>query len=200
MSGRGMKPTVPVVAIQGAVTLRVELQPEDLLIWLRFRGALSGNPEPTVLDFWSCREHVPITVTNRSADLPTWFQLHPTEVSGALAYRMMRQLEAGYVPGPPLDGPHIWRVLGGDRLVHCCRFHGPQPVRIDGLVSVYAFHENAAVTTAHSCDSVKDWITFGAPDHGVPSPAELRAGQSAVAAVKGLGPPREISTAWTLSW
>lgn len=183
--------------MQGHFSDRLTLEPNDMLLWLRFKGLFSSAPELAILDFWSCRASFPVAITNRSADLPEWFELHPTEAAGPLAHQMMRRLEAGHKPGVPVEGPNIWRILAGDRLVHCGR-PTSAPARIDGLLAIYSFRENAAVTAEHHADSIEDWISFGAPDHGAATPAELRAGRSAVAAVRGLGPPREVATFWAL--
>lgn len=195
-----MDPTVPVMTIEGNATLLLALRPNEMLIWLRFRDFLSGSRDLGILDFWLCREDTSVTITNRAPDLPAWFQLHPTEASGILAYKMMEWLQAGHTPTPPVDAPNIWRVLAGDRLVHCGGPRGGEPARIDGLIGVYAFQENAAVIADSPGATFEDWITFGSPGRPEPTAAERRAGQSAVELIRRLGPPRKVSTRWTLSW
>jgi hypothetical protein len=80
-------------------------------------------------------------VTSRIEDLPEWFELHPTEVSGFAACSMtQKKLARGYKPGEPLYGPNLWRVLTGDRIVR---------IRIGdaetGNQTLVAFKSNALV-------------------------------------------------------
>lgn len=37
--------------------------------------------------------------------------------AGTLAYWMMKKINAGYQPSEPCDGPNVWKVFAGDRLV-----------------------------------------------------------------------------------
>ena len=53
----------------------------------------------TVIDLWELGEGNSVTITNRPEDLPEWFELHPTETSGSLVYKMLRRINEGYQPG-----------------------------------------------------------------------------------------------------
>ena len=58
-----------------------------------------------------------VTITNRWQDFPAWFDLHPTEVTNSLMGWMRSRIEARDYPEEPIEGPNIWRVQGGDRIV-----------------------------------------------------------------------------------
>ncbi len=74
---------------------------------------------------------------------PSWFELHPLEVSNSLVYWMQRKLDSGYQPGDIIEGANIWSALVGDRLV----WVGKQRQGVEfnnGVISVITFSENAA--------------------------------------------------------
>ena len=58
-----------------------------------------------------------LTITNRLADLPIWFSLHHTEAAGRNLLGMMKSMEKNESAKEPLDGPNIWRLFAGDRLL-----------------------------------------------------------------------------------
>ncbi len=196
-----MKPPVPELSIQTDTTVRLKLQAGDMFIWFRFHDILSGTSSLGILDLWILHEPTAATITTRSSDLPPWFALHPTETSNALAYRMQQRLQSGYSPTDPVDGPNIWRALAGDRVVHAGKAHGGDLPRRDGLITIYAFCEDAAVFGEPGETTIEDWIAFGSPGPGEPTQDQIRIGQAALEAVKRLGLPSEISisTHWTLS-
>ena len=105
-----------VTTIAGSATHRLECRWGDILV--RLRPASLWSLMPRVTDFWFLRAEDTVTITNRLADLPTWFQLHPTEAMNAVATEMARRLDEGWVPGPITEASHTyWRVSAGDRLV-----------------------------------------------------------------------------------
>lgn len=99
------------------MTLRWACRKGDFIFWAKFQGIFSsrGN-EFQIADIWQLRDGNFVTITNRHADLPEWFDLHPSEVSGRLVYWMQKRLDEGHQPQEPIDGPNIWRVLAGDRI------------------------------------------------------------------------------------
>ena len=100
------------------------------------------------------------TVTNRIGDLPPWFELHPTEVSGSLAYSMLEKLKAGYEPRVPIDAGNLWRILAGDRVVWVGPDR-PDAKLARGVQSLLDFGENAlAIGESHA--GHLDPLTFGA--------------------------------------
>ena len=105
-----------VTTIDGSATHRLECRAGDMLVWLKPESLVSLSPRVT--DYWFLRADDRVTITNRLADLPTWFQLHPTEANDAVVFEMARKLEAGWIPGPITEGSNtFWRVSAGDRLV-----------------------------------------------------------------------------------
>ena len=99
-------------------TLHLPVRDGDFFIFCYFKGMLS-NPDDLyrVADIWEMRDGDRVTITNRPCDLPDWFELHPTEVCGRLVYEMMKKLKNGHQPKEKIDGPNIWRVRDGDRLI-----------------------------------------------------------------------------------
>lgn len=198
-----VSPVVDVVDVARDATTTFTLGPREMLLWFGYRGGLADPLELDLLDGWSFRGHTTITVTDRSCDLPSWFSLHPTEVSGALGYVMMRRSESGQrPPATPIENPGVWRVKAGDRLVRCRRSLRSKQVKRRTPITVYAFHNNAAVI---GCEGDADSAGgasaegFGSPDHREPTEQEVRAGRAAVEAIVKLGVPPEISLNWTLS-
>ena len=127
------------------MTIRLSCRKRDYLLWCGFKGIFSSeNDQYTVNDIWQLKDGDFVTITNRQADLPSWFELHPLEVSNSLVYWMQRKLDSGYQPGEITDGPNIWRVLAGDRLV----WVGEQRQGVDfdnGVLSIITFSENAVI-------------------------------------------------------
>jgi hypothetical protein len=176
-------------------TLRWEVSAGDYILWLRWGHIFSSNSDLTIVDFWEMRDGDSVSVTSRIEDLPEWFELHPTEVSGFAACSMMqKKLASGYKPGEPLDGPNLWRVRTGDRIIR---------IRIGDAETdnqtLVAFESNALVfgeRHVHPHDLV--WfLSFGVP---LESPTdEVASGlRTGIQAVRELGFPREVGLGWTL--
>ena len=72
-----------VIDFQRDMTVRWPCRSGDLLIWSRVKNVFA-SPDIRILDVWTMREGNFVTITNRLADLPPWFELHPTEVCGSL--------------------------------------------------------------------------------------------------------------------
>lgn len=136
-----MKPII----FQSDTTLRWSCRAGDYVMWCGFKGIFSPKGrEYSINDLWQLKDGDFITITNRQSDLPTWFELHPLEVSGSLVYWMQKKLKSGYQPGDIIDGPNIWRILTGDRLVWVGK---PRPdiESNNGVLSIITFEENAII-------------------------------------------------------
>ena len=96
------------------------------------------------MDVWQLSDGDSVTLTNRIADLPSDFELHPLETKGSLAYWMMSRIKEGYQPGEPVDGPNLWRVLAGDVLVWGGA-QRPGASGTEGVLEVVIFVEEALV-------------------------------------------------------
>jgi hypothetical protein len=127
------------------MTLRRACRAGDYLMWARFQGVGAGaGNEYTIADIWELRDGNFVTLTNRAADLPAGFDLHPLEAFGRLVGWMQQKLAAGYNPDAPVDGPNLWRAFAGDRVV----WVGPWRAGVeyaDGILSLVEFRENALV-------------------------------------------------------
>jgi hypothetical protein len=174
-------------------TTRWSCREGDYLLWVRYKGLLEslGAPQEDqfgVSDFWVMKDGDWVTITNRVQDLPPWFELHPLEVAGTIVYWMMKKLNDGYQPSEPLDGPNVWRVFAGDRLV----WVGPARRGVeaeDGVLGLIDFEDNALVTGEpfHVSDGLP---TFGETEESEPTaPAKLLLRKGWLAA-RGLGAPR----------
>jgi hypothetical protein len=102
----------PVRRFGDDLTLRWSCRVGEFVLWVGLQNFLASDRECgwTIRDFWLMRDGDFVTITNRSADLPPWFELHPSEVCGSAVYKMMERLAAGYQPKEPMDAPTIWRV------------------------------------------------------------------------------------------
>jgi hypothetical protein len=132
-----------------------------------------------------------VTITNRVQDLPPWFELHPLEAAGTIVYWMMKKLNDGYQHSEPLDGPNVWRIFAGDRLV----WVGPARHGVeaeDGVLGLIDFEDNALVT-GEPFHVSEGFPTFGEIEESEPTaPTKLLLRQGWLAA-RGLGTPRVVA-------
>ncbi|HBI43905.1 MAG TPA: hypothetical protein DDY78_13800 [Planctomycetales bacterium] len=171
------------------MTLRWACRAGDFVLWARFRGlsAPSGR-EYDLADVWELRDGNHLTVTNRLADLPEGFDLHPLEVSGALAAWMQRRLSAGHTPTEPVLGPNLWRILAGDRLAWVGRKR-PGVDSSDGVLAVIEFRVNALVY-GEPIEYSELGSAFGGFDAGEQSLEAAKLCKSGWDAVQRVGLPR----------
>ena len=92
-------------------TIRLSCRAGDYLLWCSPKGVFSD--QYNVNDTWQLKDGDFITITNRHADLPPWFKLHPRETAGVLAMRLYggKQLSLDQIEEPIVDGPNIWRAV-----------------------------------------------------------------------------------------
>ncbi len=174
-------------------TVRWSCRAGEFVLLVRTNSFLtSDRPSAWKLrDFWQMRDGDFVTITNRWADLPPWFQLYTSEVAGAAVYRMIERLNAGYKPTAPMEGPNIWRARAGDRLVWVTTKDPRQPVR-----ELLDLHACVAAIGENSTPSFQGIATFGAPASGDPNPEEAAAIRVGFAAAAGLGVPRTFTPEW----
>ncbi|MEN6478491.1 MAG: hypothetical protein ABFD20_02490 [Anaerolineales bacterium] len=104
------------LAIFGADTTQyLPCRNGDALMWLEYPSMFDAQPE--IVDIWQLHDGEYVLMTNRWEDIPSWFSLHPNEVRGHYLPRMREQINAGQAADEVLDGPNVWRVRAGDRLV-----------------------------------------------------------------------------------
>ncbi len=127
-------------------TIRWSCREGDYILWVRYEGLFAPQESQFgAPDFWEMKDGDWVTITNRVQDLPSWFELHPLEAAGSLVYWMMKKVNDGYQPCEPCDGPNVWKVFAGDRLV----WVGPTRAGLaaeEGVLGLISFEENALVT------------------------------------------------------
>jgi hypothetical protein len=180
-------------------TIRWSCREGDYILWIRYEGLFAAQDSSfSAPDFWEMKDGDWVTITNRVQDLPPWFGLHPLEAAGSLVYWMMNQINDGYQPSGPCDGPNVWKVFAGDRLV----WVGPTRAGLtaeDGVLGLISFEENALVT-GEPCQISEGFPTFGDVKETEPrAPATLLLRKGWLAAC-ALGPPRSAAAGgrWTL--
>ena len=200
------QPLNQVTCFRRDTTVRWDCHAGDFIFWLRWEGGLVLNFEKIdILDLWKMKDGDTVTITNQLADLPTWFELHPTEVCGTLHSWMGAKLKAGDIPDHPMDAANLWKILAGDRVVWVRHSRASAPSS-ESLLALLDFYECALAIGESDPGHLKqssipghldhDFITFGA----ITDPEE-RPGDAAfegLEAVKRLGIPRVVSTAWML--
>jgi hypothetical protein len=153
-----------------------------------------------VVDLWEMRDGDHALITNRMEDLPVWFELHPTEVCGRLAYKMMSKLESGWEPGEILDGPNIWRVMAGDRLVWIGESR-PDREPCDHVLVIVDFSRCAlAVGESVRPASLEEALRFGSLSTSEPKLEDIVRCRAGVRAVRNLGVPRTFTETWALGY
>ena len=176
-----LKDGIPAVISFGSdMTLRWARQAGDTMFWARVQGVLSprGN-EYKVGDIWELQDGNSVTITNRLSALP-----------GSLVGRMKKRLFEGYDLQESVEGPNLWTVFAGDRIV----WAGPDRDGVhseNGALGLIDFKENALVH-GEPFESSRGfpWLpTFGGFDQGEPSPEGKRLCQVGWASLKRLGPP-----------
>ena len=187
-------PTPSIRRFDDDLTVRWSGRAREFILWVGMRSFLASDHESggTIRDFWLMRDGDVVTITNRWPDLPTWFELHPSEVSGSAADKMMERLGAGYEPKEPMNAPTIWRVTAGDRVVWGSLEHRSEPVR-----EIIAF-DTCALTSGESTTIHFNWPIpqFVAPDERELSPTLAAAMRACFKAAVDLGIPRVFAEEW----
>ena len=178
---------------RGDATIRWSCRRGEYVVWVGTDSFITADCASSwrIRDFWQMRDGDYLTITNRWADLPAWFELHPSEVAGRTVDDMMKRLDAGYQPKEVMEGANLWRVMTGDRLVLVSLVNSAQPVR--QLLNLRA----CALVLGENSNSTSYGLRgFGVPEGGdilAPALAAVRAGFDAAAA---LGMPRELALEW----
>jgi len=187
------------VSFKSDSTIRWSCRDGDYVLWVRYTSFLEPPEDQfTVPDFWEMKDGDWITITNRVQDLPNGIELHPLEAAGSLVYWMMKNINAGYKPSEPCNGPNIWKVFAGDRLV----WVGPSRSGFEadnGVLELMSFEDNALVVGEPW--QLSDGLpTFGAVENLKPSPATVLLLRKGWLAARALGVPRiaAADARWTL--
>jgi hypothetical protein len=161
-SAKSMNPSKPVIReFCENQTVRWSAKEGQILLWITPRSFLvSDKPEGwTISDFWCPREEDSVMITNRQADLPPWFELHPYDVSGQdLSFGAHLRIMGSDKPQTPMNGPNIWRPKAGDRLVWVDVNSDSQPV-----IEIIDLKKNALVLGEAANPTFESLGTFGVP-------------------------------------
>ncbi|WP_449536293.1 hypothetical protein [Ferdinandcohnia sp. Marseille-Q9671] len=164
-----------------------------MLIWFRFKNYFDLD-SLSIIDFWKLSDGDYATITNRWADIPSWFELHPTEVSDSLVYKILEKLDSGYKPKAKVDGPNIWRIKAGDKLVWIGNSR-PGLKEEDGVLEIITFDKNALILGEATGNRIKNIIKFGS---GETDKKDILKAQHSMKKIKEEGIPRTYSTEWRL--
>jgi hypothetical protein len=174
-------------------TLRWSCRAGDFVLWIGTDSVFNANRASSwsVRDFWQMRDGDYLTITNRWADLPGWFELHPLEVAGRAVWEMQKRLDAGHKPKEILDGPNLWRVKAGERLVWVTIADSANPVK--GMLNMRA----CALVLGENANPTSSEIFFGAPDGNELPPSAAAAMRAGFDAAVALGVPRTFAPEWS---
>jgi len=175
------------------LTVRWSCRADEFALWVGIDSFLTSDQESAwkIRDFWQMSDGDFVTITNRWSDLPTWFELHPSEVGGSAAFKMMGRLAAGYQPKEPMYAPNIWRVKAGDRLVWVSLERPSEPMR-----EIIVFNACALASRENCTLNFDSPIHFAVPDEKDLSPAAAAAIRASFKAAVGLGVPRDFAEEW----
>lgn len=104
---------------------------------------------------------------------------------------MQKRLDRGYKPKEPVEGPNVWRVMTGDRIIWIggVEAHDNNPAH-----TLVAFGHNALVfgeRRIHAGD-LASFLSFGPPIENSPSDKLVSLLRRGLDDVRELGLPREI--------
>jgi hypothetical protein len=161
------------------------------MLWAKFlgMGAAPGR-QYSIADVWEMRDGDFVTLTNRVADLPAGFELHPMEVSEALLSQMREGLADRDRLDEPVDGPNLWRVRAGDRVA----WMGTPRIGASGdgnVLSIATFRTDSLVY-GEPVKMTSGWPTFGVLSEPplTDGPGLCRAGFEAILKA---GLPRDVA-------
>jgi len=184
---------------QSDMTIRWSCRTGDFIFWFAWKSIFADVDQSiTIRDIWEMKDGDFVTITNRIEDLPEWFALHPTEVCNTLVYQTIDAFNRGEYPDEPIEGPNIWRLKAGDRLVWATS-PGKYSSRERSNLSILSFRTSALVigenVRVKSCDDV---ITFGALTKPAEESEGIALAREALKRIKEMGVPREFALEWRL--
>ena len=186
-----------IVVAKHDFTERWSCREGDLMVWLKAPSLMQADADFSVVDFWYMRDGQHVLVSNRPVDFPDWFTLHRTEVSGVEAARLMERLNEGFAPGAPVNGPNVWRVCAGDRVVWVGR-RNDSSADANGVLAILDCTRNILVAGEGLRDNLEESIGFGALPTERPTEEQGRLIHAGVAAATARGAPRHLATEWLI--
>ena len=172
---------------------------KDIVCWIRTAGILSGGWN--ILDFWQCSDGDIVTITNRIADFPSGFALHPLERRGPSA---PKELSAELVNSSEyMEAPNLWKAQAGDRIMWVGEPRA-RPKSIEQILGLVELSQDALVSrdnnyrSVHGLDDYLDWASGSTGDNS-PDPESLVRLRHGLTVAKRLGPPNSLSlTEWRI--
>jgi hypothetical protein len=183
----------PIRQLGADLTIRWSCRAGEFVLWVSTDSFLTCDQESAwkIRDFWPTHDGDFVTITNRWSDLPSWFELLPSEVGGNAAFKMMERLQAGHQPKKPMHAANIWRVKAGDRLVWVSLERPSEPVREILVCKACALASGESSTLGFDSP-----IHFAVPDEKDLSPSVAAAMRAGFKAAVGLGVPRDFAEEW----
>ena len=175
-------------------TVRWSCRRGEYVLWVVTDSPFTSNREGswTIRDFWEMRDGDFITITNRLADLPVWFELNPFEAANSVAFEMMVRINSGYIPKEIQYGQNLWRVKSGDRIIWVSPANSTNPVK-----ELLQFRACALMLGENANPTLEGTISFGAPLGTEPGPDVAAACRAGFDAAVALGAVRTYATEWS---
>jgi hypothetical protein len=145
------------VKINSGTTLRLSCRAKDFFVWVRYEDLFSESIG--IIDIWEMKEGDSILMTNRFGDVPEWFDLHYSEITGSQTSNWLGKYQ-DLPPNTPLEGPNIWKVKSGDRLLWTGNTR-PFQEEVNGILSIFDIHHDILVIGNSSRSNLEESITFG---------------------------------------
>jgi hypothetical protein len=155
----------------------------------------STNPVASFLDIWELIDGDSVLITNRLEDVPSWFQLHPSEVCGNLTFQLLQEIGERTQQEEPMELANVWRVLPGDYVA----WIGPSRPTVQAqnhVLDLATFHSSAAIIGQPKTLNLEDMYGFRAPD-GAPN-AEQSGALRAVGRHVSQQPASYLAMEWVL--
>ena len=189
-------PNPPVIQFNADTTLRWACRERDFILWMRLQDVFSQKVE--ILDVWRLRDGDVVTLSNRIADLPVWFPLHPQDISGSASHTVLDELNSGrWCPdAEPMESENVWRAQAGDRLgwVGTSR---PGWKDTDGVLGLVDFYECALVIGEPAACDGGELVGFGAVT-GKETEVDMSRVRHVYDLASKMGCPRTMSAEWSL--
>ena len=178
--------------IKSSMAVTLDMMEGDVLMWIRW-DILTASPSITfqAIDLWRHSHGDQVNITTSAKEVPVWFQFHATERSHGVSLEMMANLCAGIGAEEIQEGPNIWRVCAGDRIIWTGCSREPSK-ETEGWVHVYSFDENALVTGT-PLSLLDSFPIFGMKAGQEFSSEQLQYAKAGIAYAKKLGAPSIIS-------
>lgn len=177
-------------------SIPLQLRRGDALVWLRNEAVFAAVGDYRPADVWFLSGGEVAQFAFESKRLPPWYELHPTEMAGILVHRY-RHDPAAPPPAQPLEGPGLWKVRAGDKVL-LILVPRPEMGTPQGMCCVIDFADNCLLWVLDA-DMHQPGLEFASVPIGPESEALLRTAIREGIARANAKPPRNIAMNWTLN-